>query len=168
VYSARPVPRDVLERIIQAGRMAGSARGAQPVRLVVVRDPEQKLRLAACGEATRHIVSAPLAVVIVLTPEFGKVGAPLTIFRGPFDAGRAAQNMMLAAWNEGVTSCPASMHNAEAAAEVLGLPAGHVVANVIAFGYPEGDDPVTGTRPRLPTADFVHHERWAGRDASAG
>ena len=53
------------------------------------------------------------------------------------------------------------MHNAEGAAEVLGLPAGHVVANVIALGYPsEAPDPVTGTRPRMPIEDFVSYERW--------
>jgi nitroreductase len=55
------------------------------------------------------------------------------------------------------------MHHAEKAAEVLGLPEGHVVANVIALGYPaEEKDPVQGTRPRMPTADYVHHDRWGG------
>ncbi len=161
-FSARPIGDETLDRIIQAARMAGSARAAEPVRLVVLRDPEQKARLAACGNSTRHVVSAPVAIAIVVVPEFGVVGAPLTIFRGPFDAGRAGQNMMLAAWAEGISSCPASMHDGEAARLALELPEGHVVANVIAFGYPEGADPMTGTRPRLPTTDFVHYDRWTG------
>lgn len=160
LFSPKPIAEDVLERLVQAARMAGSARAAEPVRLVLLRDPEQKAKLAACGNSTRHVVSAPVAVAFVLVPEFGQVGAPLTIFRGPFDSGRAGQNMMLAAWAEGISSCPASMHDGEAARLVLGLPEGYVVANVIAFGYPEGADPMTGTRPRLPTGDFVHYERW--------
>jgi nitroreductase len=159
-YDQRPIPEDALERILQAGRMAGSARAAEPVRLIVLRDFGQKERLAACGNATTHVVAAPLAVAIVLVPEFGVVGAPFTLFRGPFDGGRCAQNMILAAWELGITSCPASMHNAEAAAEVLGLPPGHYVLNVIAFGYPEGADPMTGSRPRMAMDEFVRHERW--------
>ena len=68
---------------------------------------------------------------------------------------------VLAAWDEGIASCSASMHNAEAAAEVLGLPEGHVVANVIALGYPaEERDPVLGQRPRMEFEDFVHQDRW--------
>jgi len=159
-YKDTPVPDDVLDRVLQAGRMAGSARAAEPVRLIVVRDPDQKQRLAACGDATAHVLAAPLAIAIVLTPEFGEVGRPFTLFRGPFDGGRCAQNMMLAAWESGVTSCPASMHDAAYAAIVLGLPEGHLVLNVIAFGYPAGPDPMTGTRPRTPLGEFVHWELW--------
>lgn len=140
--------------------MAGSARAAEPVRLVVLKDPEQKVRLAECGDATVHVIAGPVAVAIVLVPEFGNVGAPFTLFRGPFDGGRCAQNMMLAAWDEGITSCPASMHRPEDAAKVLELPPGHFVLNVIAFGYPEGSDAMTGTRPRLEMGNFVHQDRW--------
>ncbi|MCB1694359.1 MAG: nitroreductase family protein, partial [Pseudomonadales bacterium] len=74
--------------------------------------------------------------------------------------GRAAQNMMLAAWEAGIASCPASMHDDASAARVLALPEGHLVVNVIAFGYPEGADPTTGTRPRIAAGDYVHWETW--------
>ena len=136
-YSPDAIPEETLAKILQAGRMAGSARAAEPVRLIAIRGHEQKVALAGCGRSTDHLITAPVIVAIVLVPEFGVVGAPFTLFRGPFDAGRAAQNMMLAAWESGVSSCPASMHDAEAAAVVLGLPEGHHVINVIAFGIPE-------------------------------
>lgn len=160
-FSDRPIERETLTRLIQSARMAGSAKAAQPVRLVIVTEQEQKDRLAECGNFTPHVRTCQAAVVFVLVPEAGVVGAPFAIFRGPFDAGRAAQNLMLAAWAEGIASCPASMHNAEGAASVLALPPGHVVANVIALGYPaESPDPVTGTRPRLPFGEFAYFERW--------
>ena len=160
-FSDRPISQETLARLIQAARMAGSAKAAQPVRLVVVQKQEQKDRLAECGNFTPHVRTCQAAGVFVLVPEAGVVGAPFAIFRGPFDAGRSAQNLMLAAWAEGIASCPASMHNAEAAADVLGLPPGHVVANVIALAYPaDSGDPVTGTRPRLPTDEYVFFDRW--------
>ena len=160
-FSSRPIDDDTLRKLVQAARMAGSAKAAEPVRLILIRDQEQKERLAACGNFTPHIPTCAVAAVFVLVPEAGVVGAPFAIFRGPFDAGRAAQNLMLAAWAEGIASCPASMHDAEGAARVLNLPEGHVVANVIALGYPaEEKDPVQGQRPRMDVDDFVFMERW--------
>jgi nitroreductase len=160
-YLETPISAEHLERILQAGRMAGSARAAEPVRLVVIESQEQRDAIAACGNSTEHLRRAPLVVAIVLVPEFGVVGSPFTLFRGPFDAGRVGQNMMLAAWELGIHSCPASMHDEAAAAKVLLLPEGHYVINCIGFGYPaETRDPMTGTRPRQPLEEFVHRERW--------
>lgn len=160
-FDGRPIPEDVLHRLVQAARMAGSAKAAEPVRLILVRDQAQKDALATCGQFTPHIPTCAVAAVFVLVPEFGEVGAPFTLFRGPFDAGRAAQNLMLAAWAEGIASCPASMHHEQKAREVLNLPPGHIVANVIALGYPaEQQDAVTGTRPRMAVDDYVYRERW--------
>lgn len=159
-FAPTPISDGALQRILQAGRMAGSARAAEPVRLVVIRDAGKRAELAGCGNSTAHLLAAPLVIALVLVPEFGQVGAPFTLFRGPFDAGRAAQNMMLAAWEAGISSCPASMHDDAAAANVLGLPDGHYVINVIAFGHREGDDPTTGTRPRVATSEYVHWETW--------
>jgi len=162
-FSDRPISEETLENLVQAARMAGSAKAAEPVRLILIRDQEQKDRLAACGNFTPHIPTCQVAAVFVLVPEAGVVGAPFAIFRGPFDAGRAAQNLMLAAWAEGIASCPASMHDAEGAAKVLGLPEGHVVANVVALGYPsEERDPVQGQRPRMDVGEYVHRDRWGG------
>lgn len=154
------LPEEVLRRILQAGRMAGSAKALEPVRFVVVREPAQKTALAACGDFASHLPGAAAVIAVVLEPEMGDVDAPRSIFRGPFDAGRAAQNMMVAAWAEGVHSCPASMHRAEDAARVLGLPVGHIVANTIAFGYPAPGPGGRPPRPRKPLDEYIHWERW--------
>ncbi len=159
-FDGRQIPEDVLRRILQAGRMAGSAKALEPVQFVVVREQGQKEALAACGNFTPHLPPAAAVVALVLEPEMGVVGAPLTHFRGPFDAGRVAQNMMVAAWAEGVASCPASMHQGEEAAKALGLPEGYVVANTIAFGYPGETEETRPSRPRKPLDEYVHWERW--------
>ena len=160
-FDTRPIDEDLLRRILQAGRMAGSAKALEPARFVVVREQAQKEAVAACGNFTPHLPGAAAIVVIVLEPEMGVVGAPLTHFRGPFDAGRAAQNMMIAAWAEGVASCPASLHKHEEAVKVLGLPEGYTVANTIAFGYPAAaGDTLRPPRPRRPVEEYLHWERW--------
>ena len=157
-YADRPIPEETLRRILQAGRMAGSAKHAQPCRFVVLRDRARREELAACGNYTAHVPAAPVAVAIVTLPESSQWEPQRAT---SFDAGRAAQNMMLAAWAEGVGSCPVTMHRHDEAARILGLPPDHRVTWVIAFGYPAAD-PQRESRPRLPLSDYVHNERWGG------
>lgn len=156
-YADRPLPEETLHRILQAGRMAGSAKHAQPIRFVVLRARARKEALAACGDYTAQIPSAPIVVALVTLPDAGQWDADRAI---SFDAGRAAQNMMLAAWAEGVVSCPVTMHRHEDAATVLGVPAGHRVTWAIGFGYPADDGARREPRPRLPLAAYVHEDRW--------
>jgi nitroreductase len=75
--------------------------------------------------------------------------------KGPvsFDAGRAAQNMLLAAWNFGVGSCPNGMPDSGRTAELLGLAAEERPAIILTFGYP--------ARPRDPSARTV--DEWLAR-----
>ena len=58
--------------------------------------------------------------------------------KGPisFDAGRAAQNMVLAAWNDGVGSCPNGMADVEATGRPLGLRDDERLVIILSFGYP--------------------------------
>ena len=148
-YSDQAVPEATLERVLRAGRMAGSSKNTQPWRFVVLRDAARKTELAACGQFAQHVPAAPVVVAVVLAPN-----------GGDFDAGRAAQNMMLTAWTEGITSCPVAMHDRECASRVLGLPEGHRVAMVLAFGYPASEESLHRGIPRTPLAELVHHERW--------
>jgi nitroreductase len=129
--------------------MAGSSKNTQPWRFVVLRDAGRKQEIAGCGQFAGHVPAAPLAIAIVLAPG-----------GGPFDAGRAAQNMMLAAWAEGITSCPVAMHDQECASRTLGLPVDHRVAMLISFGYPESRESLHRGVPRTPLGELVRYERW--------
>ena len=68
--------------------------------------------------------------------------------------------MMLAAWAEGITSCPVAMHHVERASDVLGLPEDYRTAMVISFGYPESESSLHRGIPRNALSDLVHQERW--------
>ena len=123
-YAGRPLPEDAVRRILDAGRLAGSSKNRQARRFVVVRSSLQEV--AGSVFMPRNVLGAALVVAVVT---FGK--GPLA-----FDAGRAAQNMMLAAWNQGIGSCPNGIADAGAMARALELQDGEQAAIVLSFGYP--------------------------------
>lgn len=125
-YDDRPIPDDAVRRILEAGRLAGSSRNRQNRRFVVLRDPGLTDRAGQALFSPSNLHGAQL-VVVVLVRGKGPVA---------FDAGRAAQNMMLAASNEGIGSCPNGVGNAELLAEVIGHGPDEEAAIVLAFGYP--------------------------------
>jgi nitroreductase len=125
-YADRPVPEDVQRRILDAGRLTGSAVNKQPWQFVVVESDDAKERVAETVYASDNIRNCAFAVAIAT--EGGKY---------PFDCGRALQNMFLAAWNEGVVSCPNGMPDPEVAARALGLDEGWLPVNIPSFGYPK-------------------------------
>jgi nitroreductase len=124
-YADRPVPEDVQGRILDAGRLSGSASNRQPWRFVVVEDEEWKQALAPTVYAAANVQTAALVVAIVT--EGGS---------RPFDVGRVAQNMMLVAWNDGVVSCPNGMPDPAQTADALGLEGDLMPVIVLSFGYP--------------------------------
>jgi nitroreductase len=131
-YADRPIPEELVTRILDAGRLAGSSRNLQDWEFVVVSD---RAALAETVYAPDNVCAAALAVAIVCP-------------RG-FDTGRAAQNMMLAAWGDGIVSCPNGIRDAEAAERIVGAPP----AIVLSFGYP--------AKPRDP--ESRPPEEWSGR-----
>ena len=152
-YESRPVEDEDLQLLLRAARMAGSSKDEQPIRLLVLRSQEQKDALARCGDFTAHLPASPLVIVVVR-----REGSR------PFDAGRTAQNMMVAGNAIGLASCPVGIQHDDAAREVLGLPPEQIVAMAITFGYPKG-----GGRPqgrggrRISLDEFVSYERWGQR-----
>ena len=125
-YSERAVPDDTVERILDAGRLAGSAGNRQPWTFFVVSSRDAVERLSKTVFAPANVLGAALVVAIAIRG------------RGPtaFDAGRAAQNMLLAAWNEGLVSCPNGVSDQERARELLDLGEDERAVIVLSFGYP--------------------------------
>ena len=125
-YADRPIDEDAVHRILEAGRVAGSSRNRQARRFIVLRDRAVVERAAKAVWTPQNVLGAALVVAIV------------TGGKGPtsFDAGRAAQNMMLAAWNEGIGSSPNGIADREAMSEAVRHGADEQVTIVLSFGYP--------------------------------
>jgi nitroreductase len=149
-FLPRPLADESLRKILQAARMTGSSKNREPNRLVVIRDRQRLAELGAFGAYAAWLASAAVVVVIAQTE------------RHEFDAGRCAQNMMLAAWSDGIGSCPAHLPEAELA-RMLGIPPEMHVNRVIAFGHVDPARtraPKSVARPRKPLDELVHWEAW--------
>jgi len=146
----RPLPEESLRRILQAARMTGSSKNVEPNRLVVVRDRARLQAMAAYGPFARFLARAAATIVICQTQKH------------EFDAGRCAQNMMVAAWANGIGSCPAHLPEGELA-RLLKIPPDVLVNRVIGFGYVDparAAAPASVARPRRPLTELVHWETW--------
>lgn len=161
-YRDAPVEGAIITRILEAGRWAGSAKNTQPWQYILIQRRETLAALSAYGSYASHLRHAAFAVLVV---------TPLAA-RAEFDAGRTVQNMLLAAWAEGVGSCIVSLPQEEGVKKLLGIPDEYKVQQAIAFGYPEqGVVPTVEGKPlnevlaslgRKPLDELVHHERWRG------
>jgi nitroreductase len=125
-YADTPVPAEVRERILDAGRLSGSSQNRQRWEFVLVSGAARE-RLSEAVYAPENIRGAALVVAIV-----GEAGG--------VDVGRCAQNMMLAAWGDGVASCPNGVRDPDTAAEVCG----GEVRTILSFGYPARPRDVEG------------------------
>ncbi len=151
-YTDQPIDDDVLQRVLQAGRMAGSAKNEENNRLILVTDQAVQDALALSGDFTSWIGTAPLVV------GFAAPAAGLRLF----DVGRQAQNMMIAAQAEGLGSCPVTLQHADKARAAVGLPDDWELPMAITLGWPVADAPDSPLkRERVDLEELVRHNTWS-------
>src|SRR4051794_13063439 len=124
-YTDQPIPRDDLERILEAGRRAPSASNWHPWNFVVVTDREQLVELAkAWPRGGTHIArSAATIAIVAATPEDQRKDELLQ-----YDVGQATANMMVTAADLGIGSGHSAVADQEQARRGLGVPAGDFAA----------------------------------------
>lgn len=158
-FAERPLDDADLKRILDAGRRANSSKNQQRWAFIVCRDRAHLRQLAELGPYAGHLAGAALAVALV-TPDPARSSAPLSVM---FDLGQAADSMMLAAWELGIGSVPATVYQHDLARELLGYPEDHHCEFLISFGYPADPDDLTRPRRaggRRALEELVHEERW--------
>ena len=162
-FSDRDVPQDVLLDILDTGRWTGSSKNSQPWDLIVVKDRATLTGLSKCGAFAWHLAGATLAIALVMH------GDDLWTC---MDEGRLMQNLMLAAWANGVGACIGSIYpakNEQQARELLGIPQNRYLRTMLSMGYPSGPDALrmAATTPlprgRRPLGEIVSWERFGHR-----
>jgi nitroreductase len=148
-YQDKPVPAEIVQRIVEAGRLTGSSMNRQPWHFIVVQDRNTLRQLGALAKTGPYTGQAALAIVVVIQ-------------RTPFsvsDGSRAIQSMMLTAWSEGVGSNWVGFMGMTEVKKLLGIPDNLDVLAIIPFGYPVR--PVgKGKKNRKPLSEVAHLERF--------
>jgi nitroreductase len=148
-FADRPLPEEVVRRIVEAAHLTASARNRQPWHFLVVDDRETLRRLGELAPTGPYIAQAPLAVVVMVEE------SPLAVS----DASRAIQSMALAAWSAGVGSNWVGFHGLDQVKAPLGIPERLDVLAIVPFGYPAR--PVgAGKKTRKPLAEVVSRNRY--------
>jgi nitroreductase len=156
-FAPTPLPAEVTQAILNAGRRAQSSKNTQPWQFVAVTDHATLERLAGSGDFAGHLAGAALGVVLV-TPDEPERREWLM-----FDVGQAAAYMQLAAWEMGVGSVIATIYRPEDARAILGIPADLRCDVALSFGYPaDARDMAAAPRAggRRPLEELVHRDRW--------
>ena len=161
-YKPDAVPDDVVDRLLEAGRLSPSSQNLQPWHFIVIRDAATIKRLGEMATQGPFLGDAPLAIAVVTddTP------------RAPLDAGRAIQQMELVAWEAGLGTCFIGIRDAEqnaAIKEVLGIPTHLVLLTILPFGYRKSANMGKfGRRNRRSMAEVAHSERFGNTYTPSG
>jgi nitroreductase len=149
-YQDKPVPDAVVRRILEAGRMSGSASNRQPWHFIVVQDRDTVRKVAALARTGPYVAQAPLVIVVAIDK---------SIRFAVSDASRAIQCMFLAAWADGVGSNWVGFGELEGVKDLLNIPAELDVLAVLPFGYPVAALG-RGRKRRKSLAEIAHRERF--------
>ena len=149
-FEDKPLPEDLMLRIVEAGRLTASSMNLQPWHFVLVTSRDDLRELGARVSTGRYIASSGAAIVVAYERDSEY---------GVSDASRAIQSMILVAWAEGVGSNWTGFGDLDGVAEQVGLPDSHEILAVIPFGYPKRKLG-KGKKKRKPLAEVASAERF--------
>ena len=148
-YERRPVPREIIEDVVDCGRLAASAINIQPWEFVVVTEAAMRRRLAERTDYGKFLAEAPVCIVVLCRDSKYCLE----------DGCAATQNLLLAARAHGLGSCWVAGDKKPYAGEIrqmVGAPEGYRLVSLVALGYP-AENPEKSKRP---LSDVLHWERY--------
>lgn len=150
-YQDKPVPQDLIRRIVDAAHLTASSRNGQPWHFIVIEDKEKLRRIAPLAKTGPYLDQAPVAIAVAYDKD--------SVY-GVSDTSRAIQSMILTAWSEGVGSnwvgFDGTLNDVNAE---IGLPDNLQLVGVLPFGYP-AKKLGKGKKNRKPFGEVVHKERY--------
>jgi nitroreductase len=148
-FQDKPIPEDVMRRIVDAGRLTASSINLQPWQFVLVRSRDSLRELGRLMKTGRYIADAAAAVVVAYEKK-----SPY----GVSDCSRAIQSMILTAWAEGVGSNWTGFGGLDAVRKKVGIPDSYEALAVVPFGYPKRA--VKGIKKRKPLGEVISAEQF--------
>ncbi|MFY9402133.1 MAG: nitroreductase family protein [Candidatus Omnitrophota bacterium] len=151
-FKEEPIERKELEKIVEAGRFAPTARNVQPWKFVVVTDKDTLKKLAALTDNGKFLVESAAAIAVLCsdTKYYLEDGCSATV------------NMLNAAASLGIGSCWVAGDKKEYSSEVLKLlnaPEGFKLISIIALGYPK-EEGAFRKAEKKPLQDILRWEKF--------
>ncbi|MDD5454996.1 MAG: nitroreductase family protein [Candidatus Ratteibacteria bacterium] len=145
-YKNKPIPEDILNKILEAARLAPTAKNRQQFKLIVVTNPETIKKLVEVANNQQFVGEASAVIAAVgLTPnDKMRCGIPTD----PIDVAIAIDHITLAAVEEGLGTCWIGSFFQDKACQLLGIPSSYKVVELLTLGYP-ADSPRPKTRKSL-------------------
>jgi nitroreductase len=154
-YRLEPVPDELLQQVLEAGRWAPSAVNSQPWEFIVVTDPAVKQALydmaGVLGLKWQQLLSAPI-VIVVCARRLTAYSRDDCIFAG--------ENMLLCAADVGLGACWIGGFSEPKLKRLLSIPDGYLLPGILTLGYPEQEP---SAPPRRELAEMLHRNTFAGR-----
>jgi nitroreductase len=148
-YQDKPVPEEVIRRVLDAGRLTASGMNSQPWHFIVIQDRDTLRQLGTMARTGPYIAQAPAAIVVAIDK------TPLAVS----DGSRAIQSMMLTAWAEGVGSNWVGFRGLEEIKSLLGIPDDLDLLAILPLGYP-AEAVGKGKKQRRPVGEVASRERY--------
>ena len=154
-YKDKPIEREKLEAVLEAGRLAPSASNRQERKYVVVKDKVLRDELVDAANGQRFVGQAP-AVIVACTVRTDHV-MPCGEFSYPIDVAISVDHMTLAAVEQGLGTCWIGAFKQDEVKKLLGIPQEVRVVVLLPIGYPDVSPP---PKPRTSMDEIVVYDRW--------
>ena len=152
----KPVPDEILDRLLNAARLAPSAHNQQEWRFVIVKDPGLRKQLIEAANDQEFVGQAP--VVLACCAETDNRVMPCNQACYPIDVAIAIDHITLAAVHEGLGSCWIGAFNEQKVKDILNIPPHIRVVELLPIGYPADPEPVK--KYRLPLDKITKQNTW--------
>ena len=157
-YKPDAVPEELVQQVLETGRLAPSACNKQPWRFIVVRSETTRRALGA-AYAREWFWKAPVVIAVCILPKEAWVRSFDGKNYAMVDGALAMDHMQLAAAELGLGTCWIGAFDPAAAREILNLPDGVELVGMTPLGFPDVE-PNPRLRSRRPLGETVMKERW--------
>jgi nitroreductase len=157
-YKPDPIPEDVLTRILEAGRVAPSAKNYQPWKFIVVKDPAIRQALVPACRGQGSVGQAPVVICACAVLEQAWKGMGGHWSAEAVDVTIAVEHMILAATAEGLGTCWIGAFLEAEVRKVLAIPEGVKPIALTPLGFPARE---SRPSPRKPLSEIVCYDRYA-------
>ena len=155
-FSDKKVEDEKLELILEAGRVAPTAKNFQPQRMLVLRSEEN---IAKLNKLSPCVYGATTAIMVCGDERVAWQNEQDGTDSTPIDTAIVATHMMLEAWELGVGSCWVGVFHHKEAIEMFNVPEGLRPYCILMLGYPkEGCKPAGLHFKKLDKSETVFYE----------